>query len=117
MNAMHVMRHFHRMHSSHKTGGGKISMFKSIGMGFKQTREVVASKKYIVPLVQIDIARDRHVGLGMSMVGSTHNGHDCLVVNALRSRPDGSPGPAEEADVQIGDILVTVNGGTITDFA
>ena len=60
------------------------------------------------------------MGIGMSMIASTHgpnNDQKCLAVNALRDRADGSPGPAEKAGVKIGDLLVTVNGFVITDFA
>ena len=53
-------------------------------------------------------------------MASTHgpnNDQHCLSVDTLRSRPDGSPGPAEEAGVKIADVLVTANGYAITDFA
>ena len=63
---------------------------------------------------------ERGVGLGMNLLASTHgpkNNQKCLAVNAFRSRADGSPGPAEKAGVKIGDLLVTVNGFVITDFA
>ena len=72
------------------------------------------------PLLEVEIVKDHHVGLGMSMIASTHgpnDDQDRLVVNALRSRPDGSKGPAQEVGVKIGDLLVTANGYAITDFA
>ena len=72
------------------------------------------------PVVKVELAMERGVGLGMNMVASTHgpkNDQKCLAVNALRDRADGSPGPAEKAGVKIGDLLVTVNGFVITDFA
>ena len=74
---------------------------------------------YSQPITEYEIFRDPDVGLGMSMVATTYgrnNEHHCLKVNAFRSRPDGSPGPAEEVGVQLGDRVLTANGHTITDF-
>ena len=69
--------------------------------------------------MDIKIQRDHHVGLGMNVRSSTHgpnNDQECLEVNALLSRQDGSPGPAEQAGVQVGDLVVIANGFSITDF-
>ena len=72
------------------------------------------------PLIEVEIERDYRLGLGMGTKESTrghNNDQRCLIVDGFRSRANGSPGPAEEAGVEIGDILVTANGYAITDFA
>ena len=74
----------------------------------------------VQPLIEVNVQRDHRIGLGISLMAATRgpkNDQKCLAVNALRSRSDGSPGPAEKAGVKIGDLLVTANGHTITSLA
>lgn len=83
------------------------------------TRDVLRENNTVTPVIEVEIFKDPRVGLGMSLIGSTYghrNEHHCLEVNNLRSLPDGSPGPAAEAGVQIGDHVVSANGYAVTDF-
>ncbi len=59
------------------------------------------------PVIEVEIKRDRHVDLGMSMISALNadSNEHCLRVNSLRMRPNKTPGPAQEAGVQTGETL------------
>ena len=68
-------------------------------------------------IAEITIVKDPELGLGMSM--STTNDAEreqCLVVNELRYHADGSPGPAMQAGVQVGDEVLTLEGDPVDSF-
>merc|ERR1719174_2511407 len=111
LHAMHAMRHMDW--GGKKLRNSKTPLLKAITMAVHHTKNHLMPKKHVKPLLEVELFRDRHVGLGMSMTSTTYGHHDeytCLAVNALRDRPDGSPGPAHEAGVLVGDLVLTANG-------
>ena len=66
---------------------------------------------------EITIVKDPKLGLGMSISTSYDpSKNECLVVNQLRYHDDGSPGPAAQAGMQVGDEVMTVDGEPIESF-
>ena len=66
---------------------------------------------------EITIVKDPKLGLGMSISTSYDpSKNECLVVNQLRYHDDGSPGPAAQEGVQVGDEVLTVEGQSLESF-
>ena len=66
---------------------------------------------------KVTIFKDPELGLGM--IVSTRcdpSNNKCLVVTQLRYHDDGSPGPAAQEGVQVGDEVLTVEGQSLESF-
>ena len=69
-------------------------------------------------IVEITITKDPELGLGMSMsaIYEEADSDMRLVVNELLYHEDGSPGPALQAGVQVGDEICSLEGKEVSSF-